>query len=79
MENQKNRSGWWTIWCIVALTVFVIYPLSVGPAKWLVERGLVSAQVKSVLAAFYWPLECTLDRIPESAEHAFMAYVNWWS
>ena len=61
---------------IVIFTVFVVYPLSIGPAVVVHDRA-ESATVKQVIEFFYRPLLFASERIPVVGEFVF-SYAGYW-
>jgi hypothetical protein len=55
-EPKKRRSWGWIGW--VLLAVFVLYPLSFGPACWVLVRD-DSGRVAKAVYVIYWPLQRT--------------------
>lgn len=41
---------------VVALLVFVVYPLSIGPAVWLQRHGYLGPWLQKAYGTFYGPL-----------------------
>ena len=55
MEEQKPAG--WTFWCVVALTIPVLYALSSGPACWLSSRWGAMEIVSDVYRPLTWVAE----------------------
>jgi hypothetical protein len=65
---------------IVALLLFlVIYPLSAGPALWLMTHGYVGLEHYGRIEGAYRPAGAVLRMMPEPIQGAFAAYVQWWT
>ena len=74
MTEQRKRQGW--LWVFVAIPVLVVaYPLSIGPAIWLADRGYLSEPLIRMLARFYWPLVNLSEQYPPF-ERVFTAYME---
>ncbi len=60
--EKTPTSGFWVT--VALLAVLVAYPLSLGPACWIVPRlwarGMMSQQVSDVLWHFYDPLRSSI-------------------
>jgi len=52
--NLARRTSWalWLSW--LGFVIFIVYPLSVGPAIWLYEQGALRDEIEVV----YTPLVC---------------------
>lgn len=72
--NQTRRSTFGTWVAIGLLLAVVAYPLSVGPALWLVGRGVISEEC---IETVYSPLEA-LANGPEPVQAAYLAYLRCW-
>jgi hypothetical protein len=79
-EEPKNRSRAWIIWALVA--VFVLYPLSVGPASlmyWRVLKGTSADKpFHAACGIVYWPLDW-LTRRNASLMDLATKYDHWWA
>jgi hypothetical protein len=72
-----NRRERWAKRVAMALVVAAVaYPLSLGPAAWLFERGLLSA---SVMTSVFNPLFWTYEREPGVIRAATDWYIGVWS
>ena len=61
----------------IALGVsLVVYPLSIGPATWLDERGLLPASAVSLI---FRPLFWVYEPAPRSIQAAADWYIGLWS
>src|SRR5688572_19636310 len=57
-DESKPRRRWTTSWAIVLVLVFVVYPLSSGPANVLLHH--VHPNVQAVIRVIYAPLGLVL-------------------
>jgi hypothetical protein len=72
-----NRRERWAKRVAIALVVtLVVYPLSIGPATWLDERGLLPASAVSLI---FLPLFWTYEHGPRSIRAATDWYIGVWS
>jgi len=62
---------------IVLLLLPLFYVLSVGPAIWLHDRGMMSPQVVEVCGTIYSPLDW-VGRICPPVMAPIEAYASWW-
>ena len=62
-DEPKKRSRAWIGWA--AFLLFVLYPLSIGPAAWFDDRidHAEAAWTSRIFEQVYWPLCCTADAI----------------
>jgi hypothetical protein len=75
MSNEPKRRSWgWIGW--VALTVFVLYPLSIGPAYWLCEKNNKAGRV--VFETVYAPIFFAAYQ-SEAAMNALTRYLATWT
>jgi hypothetical protein len=51
-DEPKKRRGAWIWWPVVLL--IVLYPLSVGPAMWLVTSPALDKTVSTIYAPIFW-------------------------
>jgi hypothetical protein len=73
-EPKKRRSRGWIGWAFFA--VFVVYPLSFGPAFWL-RTKTKSDWAIVCLGVIYTPLIEVCKRSPP-LNNAERSYVQWW-
>jgi hypothetical protein len=60
-DESKKRSRWWIGWALFA--VFVLYPVSVGPAFWLLNKIPVAGDsLTDFVGSIYWPLFQAADK-----------------
>jgi hypothetical protein len=53
-EPKRQRSWGWVGWALVAL--FVLYPLSIGPADCILGRCSPDSEISAGLLAAYYPV-----------------------
>jgi hypothetical protein len=72
-----NRRERWAKRVALSLVVaLVVYPLSIGPATWLNERGLLpTSAVPSIFLPLFWMYE----HAPRSLQAATDWYIGMWS
>jgi hypothetical protein len=70
--NRKERWAKWTL--AIVLTAFVAYPLSSGPADWLLFHGYTSEPANKVLRAFYAPSGWVIRNSPKPVQDAYLKY-----
>jgi hypothetical protein len=75
-DEPKKRSRSWVGWALLA--AFVLYPLSVGPALWMVFKTDDDSAAKQIYEAVYAPLEWASDR-NDTIARMVRSYCNWWS
>lgn len=74
MANRRMPTP--ACWVTLALTVLLVYPLSYGPAAYLVERRWVD---EDHIAVLYVPLVRQLVRCPYGIKRLFFRYSARWS
>jgi hypothetical protein len=72
--NNPSRSSWPIV--VVLVLVFVVYPLSIGPAA-LILDALSSARLGVAMEIFYEPLSVLASR-NDMLGFLLDSYVNWW-
>lgn len=71
-EQKKPGFGFWAT---VVATVLVLYPLSFGPACWIVSRYVGMSEVLSIV---YRPLVCVVVEFPDSTTATLIRrYASW--
>jgi len=73
-ERKKHGSIFWTA---AALVVFVLYPLSYGPACYLGERTGNPKALSIAVAVCYMPMALVCMSNARVGD-AMMKYGNWW-
>jgi len=76
LVNRRER--WARRTAAVIAMLLVGYPLSVGPAIWLAEKGLLPASSHAPIWIIYEPLRWLLLQSPEPAVAAFRWYLEFW-
>jgi hypothetical protein len=74
-EGHPNRWRPW-VW-LTLLAMLLLYPLSVGPAAWIVARA-DSPAVYAFVHTLYSPLR-SLSSQSKTAENILSRYVVWWA
>jgi len=74
MSEERYKSRAWIWWAAVLL--FVMYPLSIGPAAWIVERA-GSDRGEEIITILYHPLKLAYER-SELISDAFDWYISLW-
>jgi hypothetical protein len=72
-DRKKPSAGFWITVALVA--VLVGYPLSWGPAVWLVRKGALPRR------AVYWtyrPLGYIVEAFPLREQFRISLYLAWW-
>jgi hypothetical protein len=78
MEGEKKR-GWLTLWCALAFAmVFIVYPLSIGPALWI-SGWLGMPWLEQAVNVFYTPALFVWERLPETPQTWYAEYIMWWA
>jgi len=80
--NEKLRkppehrvAGSWIAVLILLFFVLVLYPLSIGPARWMEQRGWIYYEVTETV---YKPLVWLYYRSPEDVQRAVLWYEHLW-
>jgi hypothetical protein len=74
IDEPKQRSRAWIGWALLA--ALVLYPLSIGPAVWIVDSLGIRALTRSY-RAFYAPIFWAFDRSVTVADWVLW-YANFW-
>lgn len=75
IAKKKRRHGW-QFWGWTGLFLFLVpYPLSIGPAAWLVEHGYLKEESLGVI---YLPLRWFFAGFPEWINDMIIWYVKLW-
>ena len=72
--NDRSRSSWPIV--VVLVLVFVVYPLSVGPAVWVhatTESELLASGIEILYVPLIWLMEQN-----EMSGTLLRAYLFWW-
>jgi hypothetical protein len=76
-QERKPTFGFFVAVAIMAFVLVpTLYGLSVGPAVFLVDIGVIS---EDTLELAYAPLACAADCLPEPAKNRFQGYIQWWA
>ena len=77
MEGENRRGGWLALWsAVLLLAVFVVYPLSTGPAAWLHSK---TGYPLWILEIIYGPFDWVLERSPDWVGKLFVRYMRLWT
>ena len=73
MTDTRKKLGWpfWTT--ITLLVVFVAYPLSMGPMRWIYSKASFPGWFAHVHNVFYGPLDWVYINSP-----LFEKWMNWY-
>ncbi len=65
---------------VAAVMIFALlaYPLSIGPAAWVVNSPWCPQWVGEGLEVVYFPLEWLADNGPDWIGDALETYADWW-
>ena len=67
-----------TFWATVVVVVVLAYPLSLGPADWLLVNHHVPSWAKPAVHAFYAPLMWVVFNGPRPIRTAVLWYDGLW-
>src|SRR5262245_24663217 len=62
---------------LILLFLPLLYVLSIGPAVWMHDRGMMSPTVTQCADTIYSPLEWASSKSSVS-ERIIMGYIEWW-
>jgi hypothetical protein len=74
-EPKKRSLMRWLLWR--ALFILVLYPLSSGPAAWLMEHSGAGPAGAIVYMTVYRPI-FALGSLSDTANEAFEGYIGLW-
>jgi hypothetical protein len=78
MTDAQNKRPGVTFWGAVTMVVLlVLYPLSIGPVIWLVDRGMLSERFAAPVAIVYFPLEWAVGSSSAAAQ-MYAWYASLW-
>ena len=77
-DSASNESRQSTLWVTLAVFLLVVYPLSLGPLVYLVEKKMVSDKRSHSLFVVYVPLALFCKKVPP-AQKAMGAYLECWA
>jgi hypothetical protein len=75
-EKKKPGAAFWATVVVVCL-LLAGYPLSIGPANWLLRHGMLPEQTHPALTTFYRPIDFTCDN-SETIADTMRWYVSLW-
>jgi len=74
-----NRRERWAKWTGLVIGIALIgYPLSIGPAGWLLNRDGTPLRIQLAALAFYKPLRLVVRNAPWSVRIAADRYCDLW-
>ena len=75
--SEERKPHFWP-WITVALVaVLVLYPLSIGPATWLTNRGLLPEWAVDPVESFYAPVYWLFQQ-SEWSYRLLAWYLDFW-
>ncbi len=77
-DEQKKKPGvafWATVVVVAALVAIVSYPLSLGPALWLRNRGVISVMHFEALLT---PLLDLIKMLPDPVRASLFGALDWY-
>jgi hypothetical protein len=75
-KRDGKRLGRWLTLLSVVVALPLLYVISIGPAIWFSDRGIIQ---KSVVASIYAPVYWVYERGPVSIQSGMDWYVELWS
>lgn len=72
-----NRKHIWP-WIVSCVVLMIAYPLSIGPAWWLRNHGMIPSSAQNALTSFYFPLGWVTKQ-SETTNNAMIWYVHHWN
>lgn len=78
VEEPKRIKLSWMWYTLLAVTILVGYPLSVGPVAWLKYYGLLPTVADNILTMIYLPLGLVIELVPDSASELYLQYLGLW-
>jgi hypothetical protein len=76
-DHKKPGVAFWVTVAVVVGLVVLGYPLSVGPANWLMRHGMFPEWTHSTLGTLYQPLNLACDN-SEIFANVMRWYVSLW-
>src|SRR5262245_46783807 len=74
--NRRDR--WAQLTAVVLAVVLIGYPVSIGPAGWLLSRDSTPIQVQLAALNFYKPLRLAVRSSPRAARIGADRYCDLW-
>jgi hypothetical protein len=74
-KPDGKRWGRLLTWASVAVALLLVYVLSIGPAIWFSDRGMIQ---KSVVASVHAPIYWVYERAPVPIQSVMDWYVALW-
>ncbi len=75
-QKQPGVAFWATLAVVVVL---VLYPLSAGPAAWLVTVAGEPVWLEDVFELSYLPVNLAVSMMPAPINDACNGYLSWWA
>ena len=70
-----NRKEPWAKWTLMVMAIVLVgYPLSSGPADWLLVHGYTSKPVDDAMKKFYAPAGWVIRNSPKPVQDSFNQY-----
>ena len=63
---------------LLILCMLVAYPLSAGPAVFIIEIARAPASVRAAFDLFYSPLDKIDPLLPHALGESYGEYISWW-
>jgi hypothetical protein len=79
MSEESRKPAILPVVIVMTVAVLVAYPLSVGPAAWVINSAWCPLWLGDMLAIVYLPLEMLADNGPTWLHDVAYAYVDWWT
>src|SRR5262245_39415133 len=77
ITSDRKKPGV-AFWATVTMVVLVVlYPLSIGPVIWLVDREMLPERFAEPVAVFYFPLEWAVGSSDATAQ-IYAWYARLW-
>jgi membrane protein YdbS with pleckstrin-like domain len=74
-DEPKKRARRWTWW--TAIVLFMLYPLSIGPATLITNSLHTSSSVRAAVVTLYAPVFIVCEHSKLAAD-AITRYVGFW-
>src|SRR5436190_21061829 len=78
MSGERKRAGWPFYMIFILLMALVVYPLSAGPAIWLVYGPQTPNWARYAAGTYIRPVVWVIGYLPEWAQSEFSWYMDWW-
>jgi hypothetical protein len=74
-KTDGKRWGRWLTWAWIAVALLLVYVLSIGPAIWFSDRGMIP---KPVVLSIHAPVYWVYERAPVPIQSGMDWYVGLW-